>query len=293
MQYAKRVSLIGVASGLGQKQKGLELGPQVLRDHGLLDIITAVRVDRVDRVVEVIDFEDLRPEINEDAQGWHLIRRLRAKAYEALSTSDLLFTLGGDHSIAIGTIQATLEKYPKARVVWIDAHGDINTPTSSASGNLHGMPIAALLGLFETPFAGPVLRAENLLMIGVRDLDPPEIETLKRLSVKMITADEVRVDPLQTLASVRAWLAKAPNDPVHLSFDIDSMDPSWAPATGLHVPNGLTLDHVRTLVRTIAQAAPLVSVDIVEFNPLKAASQTELDLTTECVKVVVSESLPY
>jgi arginase len=275
----QKISLLGICSGLGQKQTGLENSADVLRQHGLVEILSR-------NATEIIDLDNLKPEDNEDRSGWDLIKRIRETANQSLKNGNLLFTMGGDHSISIGTVQATLQTYPNARVIWVDAHGDMNTPQTSLTGNLHGMPLAALLGLFKTPISGPILSAEKLLIVGVRDLDTAEQMFFEDLNINFISAKEILLSPILALQKMDSWLKTDADCPIHLSFDVDALDPSVAPATGLRVPLGLSVEFAKKLVNKISMTEKIVSIDLVEFNPLLAENPTELNQTIESVKSI-------
>ena len=279
---AKKISVLGVCSGLGQKKPGLELAPQALRDFGLISDLQSFGH-------QVFDLGDLHP--NKNLDPWEMIERVRSRNAQALSESDQVILIGGDHSLAVGSVQASLDRYPSARVLWVDAHGDINTPASSISGNLHGMPLAALLGLFENPNGGPVLQPENLLVVGVRDLDPTEKYFLDELQINVVFAEEILAEPRKSKEKIRRWLQSSNPRPLHLSFDIDSMDPSTAPATGLRVPNGLSFEFVRDLMRLVRETESLVALDFVELNPLEARFANELNETLSCARMILFETL--
>ncbi len=279
-EFGNQISLLSICSGLGQKQKGVELGPQILMANGFGDIL---RKD-----AQLNHLAELTPEQNEDTTGWNLMNRIRVKASEALQSKNLLFSIGGDHSISIGTVQATLKNYPTARVIWIDAHGDMNTPQTSTTGNLHGMPLAALLGLFKTPIGGPLLSSKKLLLVGVRDLDPAEKIFFEELSIEFISAEEALSDPNRALKKMSSWLKQDPESPIHLSFDVDALDPSVAPATGLRVPLGLSVEFAKRLLNLISLTQKVVSVDLVELNPLKVETQQDLAQTIQSLKSIFS-----
>ena len=154
-RFNQTISLIGVCSGLGQSKPGLELAPDVLRKSGLL---TELQTSDL----MILDHGDIHPSGTSEDHAWDLIARLHEKSLAVLKRGDRLFTFGGDHSVAIATVGASLEAYPDLRVVWVDAHGDMNTPFASPSGNLHGMPLAALLGLFKADLPTARLKPENL-----------------------------------------------------------------------------------------------------------------------------------
>lgn len=285
-KFQNRLTVQSVCSGLGQKQRGLELGPQCLKDHGLLKSLSSPGR-------RIFDAGNLAPQVQESVDTWNLIQRLREKSFQYLQKDSSLLTLGGDHSIAIGTVQASLMKNPQTRVLWVDAHGDINTPETSLSGNLHGMPLAALLGLFATPIGGPCLLPENILLIGVRDLDPGEKVFLQQLQVKVITAEATHLNPQSAHQQILSWIKKSPSSPLHVSFDIDSLDPSIAPATGLRVSGGLTGPFALKLLSQVANFGNLLSMDFVELNPLMANSAAELAKTLALSEALLKEAFPW
>jgi arginase len=272
------VAIIGFCSGLGQKHQGLELAPEALRASGLNQIL-----QRQSAVVE--DHGDIHPQ--DGADPWSILLGLKEKALSILQNGSRLLTIGGDHSLAVATVQATLSIFPEARLVWVDAHGDINTPETSLSGNIHGMPLAALLGLFKCPLAGPLLAPKNLLLIGVRDLDPAEKEFLRELQIEVITAEEANSP--KAFLRIERWLGQS-LEPIHLSFDVDSLDPSFGPATGIRVPDGISLDFSKQLVSSLARTQCLVSMDFVELNPLRVESADELAVTLLSAQQIISNA---
>lgn len=264
-------NILGACSGLGQKHLGLDLTPDLIRQSGFLKILK-------DSQVKFTDLGDIKPETSADI--WPFLSQLKNKVSQHIAKDQIIFNLGGDHSIAIGTVSGTLEKYPDARVVWIDAHGDINTPASSLTGNLHGMPLAALLGLFQTDLSAPVLKKENLILIGIRELDQFEEDLLKDLDITIITAQEITVHPALALSKITKWL-ELKDAPLHVSFDIDSVDPATAPATGLKVAHGMNTKFTQDLIQRLAETKNVLAIDLVELNANQAKNKTEVDSTLE------------
>jgi arginase len=200
---------------------------------------------------------------------------------------DLTLTLGGDHGLSAGTILGALRRHRDLSVIWVDAHGDINTPETSESGNFHGMPLAFLLNLAQCRkkhgfqwMGSAALDPKRLALVGVRSLDTAEVEIIRELGIKVITADEVRemggrAAALEALNHV--WARG--ESPLHLSFDLDALDPTVAPATGTAVPQGLSLGEAKALGQQLAATGQLTSVDVVEFNPDFAADRFDLSIT--------------
>lgn len=277
----KEIAILGICSGLGQKKLGVEKGPQFLRENLIEALFT-------DRGISTKDFGDVHPTSDSSDEIWNVLRTVRDKSIKALSEDRLLFSMGGDHSVSIATVQATLIAYPKARVIWVDAHGDINTPATSTTGNLHGMPLAALLGLFATPLGGPILTPERLLIIGARDLDPAEKVIVDQLKISLIQANEILTAPELALKKINGWISQDLSNPIHLSFDLDAVDPHLAPATGIHVPFGLTEEFCVNMIELIATTKLIVSIDVVEINPLMASPE-ELKKTAQVLKNILAE----
>jgi arginase len=178
---------------------------------------------------------------------------------------------GGDHSVALASIAAFIKAFPNGKVLWIDAHADLNTPESSLSGNFHGMPLSILLGLGRPP-RGPlaefwqILKPDQIIYFGLRDLDPFEIKTIKKLGILSYSASALRAANIEK--QVNQLLEQIADYPLHVSFDIDSIDPREAPATGVKVANGLSKSLVLELAARISDLDTLKSVDVVEINPL-------------------------
>ncbi|MCB0362677.1 MAG: arginase family protein, partial [Bdellovibrionales bacterium] len=208
-------------------------------------------------------------------------------------------TLGGDHSLSIASLAAALKIYPDLRVLWIDAHADINTPSSSPSGNLHGMPVAALLGLFDLSYRSefswlkPSLKAQQIAYLGVRDLDLGEKKTLSDLKIATYTSKDVQNLGIKSLfAKIKAELGIQADTPTYTSLDFDGLDPSQAPATGLRVPHGIKLSDFLKLIQLTKSQSHWIGSDLVEFNPFMARSQSEM-LTTLSTAESFFDLLPW
>lgn len=181
-----------------------------------------------------------------------------------------LLNWGGDHSVALSTVGAFCSQYPEGYVVWVDAHTDINLPEHSLSGNLHGMPLSILLnvqGIGKThfPWLTQRLSADKLIYVGVRDLDPFEKQIVRELGIKAYAASDVRRRGMPVIA--HEIMATVKNHPLHVSFDIDSLSPEYAPATGVHAAAGLDIGDLRCLGGALSKHRNLRSMDVVEINP--------------------------
>ena len=207
-------------------------------------------------------------------------REISRQCYEQASLGRLTLTLGGDHSIAVGTIsgvqKAIRERLNKdLAVIWVDAHADINTPEVSGSGNIHGMPVAYLGGLSKAPKENPDvfgwlqdehrINLSKLVYIGLRDVDRAERDIIRKHGIKAFSMHHV--DKYGIGEVVRQALEYIGDSPIHLSFDVDALDPMWAPSTGTPVRGGLTLREGDFIAECVHETGRLVAMDLVEVNP--------------------------
>lgn len=212
----------------------------------------------------------------------------------AAKKGSLPLTLGGDHSLALGTLTGTLRQRPEAGIIWVDAHSDINTPETTESGNLHGCPVSFLLGLQGTdvePFNGwvkPILKPDSIVYIGLRDIDAGERRLLKENNIKCFTMHHVDRYGIGNVVDMALdhlnGGSKGKRDrPIHLSFDVDALDPTVAPSTGTPVRGGLTEREGFCVCEMLAETGCLVGVDIMEVNPsLMESSHAEQTVTVAC-----------
>jgi len=293
----KNLSLIGAATDLGQKKAGTELAPSWMRLKGMGNTLTR-------KFFSVTDIGDLTPlhqptQRGKDHQAIAIYnKRLMEVCREGLNKDQTVLTLGGDHSIAIGTLSASLLHNPDTKVVWVDAHADLNTPETSPSGNVHGMPLAFFFGLVnDSPMAElfswvPKLKKENLVYIGLRDVDQGEREFIKSLGITSYYAEDVLEMGIdKVLAETKVQLFPNGDEAVHLSFDVDGLDPRFIPATGTPVDGGLHLLDGQKIIHFLATQSELISFDLVEVNPMLGTTQQELE-TTEASVLNLLESLP-
>lgn len=213
--------------------------------------------------------------------------------YSALSRGETPLFLAGDHSSVIGSISASGTYYQDLGLVWIDAHPDINTDATTITGNIHGMPVAALLGMGEKRLTQlfdcrPKIKASHIVMLGLRDIDPPEARFLKELQIKYYTFKEIEKfgieyclnDSIQYLSNL---------EHVHISFDVDVMDPAIFPGVSVPVPEGLKEKEAFRLMDELMERLPVVSYDIVEFN----AEHDINNRTAEFVRKLIQKILNH
>jgi len=202
-----------------------------------------------------------------------------------------VLTIGGDHSIAMGTISGTTAIYPDLCVVWVDAHADINTPDTTQSGNLHGCPLSFLLGLAgdveSYDWLKPCLDFKNLVYIGLRDVDEGEKRILKQHNIKAFSMYEVDKYGIGKVVDMALDHVNPNRDrPIHLSFDVDALDPSVAPSTGTPVRGGLTFREGHYICEALAETGLLVALDLMEVNPMLGDEQSLMETVTVGCSIV-------
>lgn len=272
----KSISIIGVAMDLGAGTPGVSLGPEAIRYAGIEKRLTSIGYDLKD----LGDIRAVRP-VNAITEGTNLknldeVARINTllceKVDSVLKEGRFPLVLGGDHSIAIGTIFGVLQHKKNLGVIWFDAHGDINTDMTSPSGNIHGMPVSVLLGIGHpklTSIGGESqLKAKNIVFIGARDLDSGERKLLKELGITVFTMHEIDRYGMPYVIEKAIEIASNGTDGIHVSFDVDCMDPVHAVGTGTRVAGGMTYRESHFALEMINQSNKLVSAEFVEVNPL-------------------------
>jgi arginase len=269
----KAIRIIGVPIDLGQSQRGVDMGPSAIRYAGLSTCLKKLGYQLYDEGNLYVpvrdslsgeDIDELREAVQQICQAAYDV------AAETIEAGEIPLFLGGDHSLAIGTIGGVTSQEPVG-VIWIDAHGDANLPESSPSGNIHGMPIATLLGeghseLVNLGRPGAKLSGEDIVMIGIRDLDTIERQWLKRSGVKIYTMRDLDEKGIGSVT--REALEHLGGKPLHISLDMDSLDPIVAPGVGTPSPGGLSYREAQLLMEIIGDTGNVVSADVVELNPI-------------------------
>ena len=268
------IRIVGAPLDFGQSRRGVDLGPTALRYAGLKSALTLLGYRVEDRGnIETVERDTLAeaPGLGFLQPVVHACERIYAASRQAIADGAVPLVLGGDHSIAVGTIGGASREH-RTGVLWIDAHGDFNTPETSPSGNLHGMPLAALCGhgapeLVHLGRPGPKLRPEDIVLFGVRDLDPGERALIQETGVTVCTMRQIDERGIADLAA-RALERLSAVDRLHVSLDLDVIDPREAPGVGTQVPGGLSYREGHLLMELIAEHGALGSVDVVEVNPI-------------------------
>ena len=290
----KPVHLIGVPLDLGGGRRGVDMGPSAFRIAGIGDQIAALGrtvVDRGDLPAPIPETQ--RPAdkkkkyINEIAQ---VCQHLYELSTETLDTGALPLVLGGDHSLAAGSVAASADWVQRISMmpiglIWVDAHGDMNTPGTTPSGNVHGMPLAALLGQEPMELASigtkPSVFAENTVLVGIRNLDQREKEQIRASGVHVFTMKDIDRDGIAKVAEQALALASRGTGGIHVSFDMDVCDPTVAPGVGTPVKGGIDYREAHLIMELVADSGQLVALDLVEANPTLDIRHTTAEFGTE------------
>lgn len=296
-QPARRIRVVGVPLDLGASRRGVDMGPSALRVAGL-----EARLETLGH--QVADGGDIRVEIAEtQTTGDENARYLRPIAKACTKTAEAVIktledgmtplVLGGDHSIAAGTVSGVAEFYrrreQKIGLVWIDAHSDINTPETSPSGNVHGMPLAALLGLGPELLANlfgysPKIAPENAVLIGIRDVDATERENIRRAGVTHVyTMRDIDERGMRAVMAEAVRAAGNGTAGYHVSLDMDWIDPEDAPGVGTPVRGGATYREAHLAMEILADHGRMLSFEVVEVNPVIDEHNRTADLAVELV----------
>ncbi|MEO5922701.1 MAG: arginase [Bryobacteraceae bacterium] len=285
------IAVIGAPMDLGAGRRGVDMGPSALRIARLYDRLTELGYVVEDLGNVAVDQPESLPSGADNArylkQIAHTCARLADMVEQAIERSTVPVVLGGDHSIAVGTI-AGLARKKKIGVIWIDAHADMNTPESSPSGNVHGMPLACCIGKGPVELTGlaghvPMVNPANVAIVGLRSVDEMERLNVRGTGVHAFTMRDI--DELGMPAVIRQAMhvASEGTDGFHVSFDMDSVDPVEAPGVGTPVPGGLTYREAHLAMELICDSRLMTSVEVVEVNPVMDVANRTALLAVELV----------
>lgn len=297
---SRQISLIGVPMDFGQDLRGVDMGPAAVRYTGLIarlrELGHSVR-DRGDVLIPIRD--DAVPGPLAGNTYVEEISRICNAVYtlgrRVMKEGDFPLFVGGDHSIAVGTVAAAGAEDESIGLIWLDAHGDFNTPDTSPSGNIHGMPLAILMGeghpdLVNVGRQGPKVLPENVVMIGLRDIDPVEKKRLKTSGVTVFTMRDIDEQGISTVAN-KAVMKFAHMKRIHLTVDMDALDPVEAPGVGTPVPGGITYREAHLLMEILADSKKMGSMDLVEINPILDVANKTAELAVELTLSALGKSI--
>lgn len=292
-----KIRIVGIPTDLGQSLRGVDMGPGALRYAGISSHLRRLGHEVEDAGNLPVPIRDTMPEEERPyffRATVQLCEQIYRAAREACAAGCVPVFLGGDHSVSIGSVGGVTHDGP-AGVIWVDAHGDFNTPDSSPSGNVHGMSLAALLGhgppaLVDLGRPGAKIRPEHVTMIGVRDLDPEERALVRSSGVTVYTMRDI--DERGMAAVARETITRLSTmRRIHVSLDLDSLDPTEAPGVGTPVPGGLTYREAQLLMEMLADSKRISSVDVVEVNPILDERNETAQTAVELVESLFGKSI--
>jgi arginase len=298
------IHIVGVPLDLGSGRRGVDMGPSAVRIAGLGERLAAMGLTVVDLGDLVTPIPETKAErdprkkyIREIAK---VCQRLYQYVYQSLEEEALPIVIGGDHSLAAGSVGASAD-HAAARdgeigLHWIDAHGDMNTPATTTSGNVHGMPLAALVGSEPAELARigrrtPKVRADRTVLIGARNLDPLEREQIRDAKIHVFTMKDIDRHGIAVVMKRALALAGQDTLGVHVSFDLDVCDPSIAPGVGTPVKGGLDYREAHMAMEMVADSRRLVGLDLVEVNPILDAQNQTAILAAELALSAVGQRI--
>ncbi|CAB9510735.1 Arginase, non-hepatic 3 [Seminavis robusta] len=310
--YPRTANVISAPMTYGQPYVGTDCGPRWLKEAGLRSMLSNLgwRV----KEAPALDFDDFSvhkpPKVNNSAKNSHIVGegtlKLAKLVEETIVAGEFPLILGGDHSIGLGSLAAVLKARPDVGIIWVDAHADLNTPNSSPSGNMHGMPIGLLMDGVLTPDEMPPgcewvndyprISPDSIVYVGLRDVDSEERKLIRKLNIKAFTMTDIDRYGIGRVMemSLGHLLQDNPDRPLHLSYDIDAVDPVFAPATGTTVRGGLTFREAHYVAESVAASGNLASAEIVELNPNlsdgSGATET-VDLGLQIVTSLMGKSI--
>lgn len=296
MNPQKKATIIGVLMDLGADRRGVDMGPSAVRVAGLNERLETLGYEVTDagnipvRNPEMLPISDGRakylPEIAAACQ------KLADQVEAALEAGSTPIILGGDHSIAIGSVGGLSAFHHKqgkrVGVIWFDAHGDMNTPDTSPSGNIHGMPFAAILGhgakdLTEISGFAPKVHPEDCVLIGARSVDPDEAVALKASGIRVVTMRELDERGMSAVMDEAMWLASRNTAGFHVTMDMDFVDPDFAPGVGTPVPGGPTYRESHLAMEKVADSGKMLSFELTEVNPVLDISNKTAELGVQLI----------
>lgn len=304
-----KVHIIEMPLDYGASRRGSDMGPSAIRLAGLREKLASLGIESDDLYppIPIAPQEYLDPEMEWEIRNAKHLRpiidacgKLASQVDQSIRKGEFPLTLGGDHSIALGSVAGASAAHSAAGnrfgVLWIDAHGDFNTTQTSPSGNIHGMILAASAG-FGLPelidFYKPARKVDpaHICYIGVRDLDPKERLLMKEAGLKVITMSDIeRMGIAEAATEVTAFFRERV-DAIHVSFDIDAMDPGFAPGVGIPVPGGLTSREALYLMEEIGSSGLVKSADMVEVNPVHDVRNTTAQMAVSLIGRLLGETI--
>jgi len=284
----KSIDIINACTDLGVAVNGASKGPDIL-----VEVLNKENISNIYRVYA--DEENKEFEKDNKRKNLKKLNEFNEKLYnivlKSIDDGKFPFVIGGDHSLVIASALASIKKNNSLGIIWIDAHGDFNTFDTTMTGNIHGLPLAAIAGYEKRELVsfhnGNHYRYENTVIVGGRDIDPLEVENLKDAGVKVFTTEDIRKDGMEKVMEEAIRIASNGTEGIHMSYDLDVIDPKLAPGVSIPAVDGINLDEAYEAVDMIIKHKDKVkSLDLVEYNPLR-----DIDDKTKVIAKKILERL--
>ena len=287
-----RIRVIGVPMDLGADRRGVDIGASAIRYAGLNDRLRHLGYTVHDAGNLVVPQPESLPSGTPHLKYLQQIVQVSAElsqvVTETLQAQEFPLILGGDHSIALGSLSGVARVHPDVGVIWVDAHADFNTGETTPSGNIHGMILAALAGIGDSSLTNlddwsPKINARKIVIVGARDLDMDEQRLLRDHAIHVFTMSDIDERGISSVMHDALAIAGADQQGIHLSLDMDALDPREAPGVGTPVRGGLSYREAHMVMETVAASKQLVSMDVVEVNPILDRENATALLAVELV----------
>ena len=298
------VTIIGVPSDLGANMRGANIGPSAIRIAGLHEKLKVLGCSIEERGDIVVPLREMLSKDEMDSKYrrpiLEICGRLSDEVYRALKAGRKPIVMGGDHSIGIGTISGvsrfTKEQNSSMGLIWIDAHADMNTPASTHSGNIHGMPLSVVLGhgfpdLVNMNGFAPKVRPQNVALIGIRTLDSEEKELCRTSGIRYFTMREIDERGMHAITQEAITVATNGTAGFHLSFDLDGIDPLYAPGVSTPVTGGISYREAHLILEMMADTKKLLSMEFVELNPMRDIEHKTAGLVVDLIQSALGKSI--
>jgi arginase len=302
---AKKIRFIGVPLDLGAGRRGVDMGPSAFRVAEIHARVRALGYEVSDHgdinvfIQETHDPGDPRMKYLKEIR--HTCEEVRDEVDRALGEGAMPVVLGGDHSIAMGTIAGVSRHFRKQDerigLIWFDAHGDMNTPETSPSGNIHGMPLAVALGIGEVSLVslagdeGPMVEGARAAVVGLRDVDPAEKENIRESGIGAFTMRDIDERGMRAVMEEAIKRATSGTAGIHVSFDLDGIDPDYAPGVGTPSPGGLSYREAHLAMEMLFDTGKVLSAELVEVNPILDHSNNTAKLGVELLASLLGKKI--
>lgn len=292
--------IIGVPSDLGQGRRGVDMGPSAIRYAGLKAQLEQLGHNVQDLGNIEVPMPEMHQVKNEKLKYLEEVKQVSKALFDkvagVIKQGHIPIILGGDHSISIGSVAGIASANSNFGLIWFDAHGDMNTDETTPSGNIHGMPLAVSIGIGHSDLVNlggfaPKVKAKNVVLVGARSIDSDEIRLIRESGMKVYTMAEIDRAGMAAVMEEAIRIASDGTSGIHLSLDLDALDPMYAPGVGTPVNGGVTYREGHLAMEMLAASKQLISVDVVEVNPILDSENRTASMAVELVESLFGKTV--